>query len=248
MTQRTTGAEPEPGAGHGENDAVPFVQLTRQALDRGPRPRLRGWAHLIAAFVSIISGSVLSTYAWMTLPFGQALGVTVYAIATFVLFAVSGLYHRVPWRSMRTVRWWRRADHATIAVFIAATYTPLCLIILVPATAAGILAAAWAGALLSVVLNLFWISHPRWLAVVVYLVLGWLVVPLIPQLWTDSGPGVMGLLLAGGVLYSVGALMYGFRWPGRDARFFGYHEYFHAAVVIAALCHLVAVWIVVVQV
>ncbi len=247
MTGRTAITEADPGSRHREDPAGPLVPLTRHVLDRGPRPAMRGWSHLVAACLSLISGSVLSTYAWMTLPRAQALGVMVYAVSTFVLFAVSALYHRGPWRSTRAVRWWRRADHATIAVFIAATYTPLCLIILGPATAAGILTVAWTGALLSVGLKLVWITHPRWLSVVVYLVLGWLVVPLIPQLWAIAGPGVMWLLLAGGVIYSCGALIYGFRWPGRHARIFGYHEYFHAAVIIAAIFHLAAVWIVVAQ-
>lgn len=232
---------------HRDGEQEPLVQLTRYVIDRGQRPATRGWFHLIAAFLSVISGSVLSTYAWLTLPRGQAFGVTVYAVGVFALFAVSAMYHRGPWRSMRTVQWWRRADHATIAVFIAATYTPLCLIILQPMTATWMLTAAWAGALAGVVLNLVWISHPRWLAVTVYLVLGWLIVPLIPQLWNNAGPAVVWLLLIGGLVYSLGALIYGFRWPGRNARMFGYHEHFHAATIIAAIIHLVAMWIVVVQ-
>lgn len=231
----------------GRKSEEPLIALTRYVLDRGQRPATRGWFHLIAAFLSVVSGSVLSTYAWLTLPRGQALGVTIYAVGVFVLFAVSAMYHRGPWRSMSTVQWWRRADHATIAVFIAATYTPLCLIILQPRTATWMLTAAWVGALAGVVLNLVWISHPRWLAVVVYLVLGWLIVPLIPQLWNSAGPVVVWLLLIGGIVYSLGALIYGFRWPGRNARMFGYHEHFHAATIIAATIHLVAVWIVVVQ-
>ncbi len=247
---------PGDGARHGEdgdNDVTdrkpdePLIQLTRYVIDRGQRPATRGWFHLIAAFLSVISGSVLSTYAWMTLPWGQALGVTIYAVGVFVLFGVSAMYHRGPWRSMRTVQWWRRADHATIAVFIAATYTPLCLIALEPTTATWMLTAAWVGAFAGVVLNLVWITHPRWLAVAVYLVLGWLIVPLIPQLWSNAGPAVVWLLLAGGIVYSLGALIYGFRWPGRNARMFGYHEYFHATTIVAAVIHLVAVWLVVVQ-
>ncbi len=242
---------PDTGAVGGNRDRggndEPLIQLTRWVIDRGQRPATRGWFHLIAAFLSVISGSVLSTYAWMTLPWGQAFGVTVYAVGVFVLFAVSAMYHRGPWRSMRTVQWWRRADHATIAVFIAATYTPLCLIILEPRTATWMLTTAWVGALAGVVLNLVWIAHPRWLAVAVYLVLGWLIVPLIPQLWSNAGPLVVWLLLIGGVVYSLGALIYGFRWPGRNARMFGYHEYFHATTIVAAIIHLVAVWIVVVQ-
>ncbi|AZA08540.1 PAQR family membrane homeostasis protein TrhA [Corynebacterium pseudopelargi] len=213
--------------------------------DRGVRPLIRGWFHFFASLASIISGSVLSTIAWIKLPPLQAFGVTVYAIGVLVLFGVSAAYHRGPWRSSKTVKWWRRADHATIAVFIAATYTPLCLIALPGTPGLIMLLIAWIGALAGVVMNLVWIDHPRWLAVAVYLVLGWLIVPLIPQLWSNIGHLVVWLLLAGGLVYTVGAVVYGLRWPGRNAKIYGYHEHFHTATIIAAALHFVAIWMVV---
>ena len=222
------------------------ITLTREVFNRGPRPVTRGWFHFFAALASVVGGSVLSTYAWMTLAWGNALGVTVYAVGVVILFGVSAAYHLGHWRSACTVAWWRRADHATIAFFIAATYTPLCLLTLPAAQALTMLAVAWAGATLGIALNLVWITHPRWLDVVVYLVLGWLIVPLIPSLWATAGPAVVWLLFAGGVIYSLGALVYGFRWPGRRARIYGYHEHFHTATIIAAAVHQVAVWMVVV--
>ena len=211
----------ETGAATGADSARP--RRRRPLVDRGPRPLIRGWFHLVAAGLSVVSGTVLTTFAWMTLPWWQALGVTVYAVGLLTLFGVSAAYHRGPWRSEAAVCWWRRADHATIAVFIAATYTPLCLIVLEPAQAAWMLGTAWLGAVGGVVLNLVWIGHPRWLDVAVYLALGWLIVPLIPQLWHSAGPAVVWLLFAGGVVYSLGAVVYGARWPGRSARWYGYH-------------------------
>lgn len=222
------------------------ITLSRSVLNRGPRPVTRGWFHFFAAVASVVAGSVLSTFAWMTVSWWQALGVTLYAVGVVVLFGVSAAYHLGHWRSARTVQWWRRADHATIAFFIAATYTPLCLIVLPPGQAAWMLGVAWAGALAGITLNLLWITHPRWLAVTVYLVLGWLIVPLLPSLWTGAGPAVVWLLAAGGVIYSLGALVYGFRWPGRQSRVIGYHEHFHIATIVAAVVHQVAVWMVVV--
>ena len=145
------------------------------------------------------------------------------------------------------MQWWRRADHATISIFIAATYTPLCLIVFEPQTAATILVVSWIGGLGGAALNLVWINHPRWLDVVVYVGLGWVIVPLIPTLWASAGPAVVWLLFAGGVLYTVGAIVYGARWPGREARYYGYHEHFHTATIVAAVCHLVAIWIVATQ-
>ena len=109
------------------------------------------------------------------------------------------------------------------------------------------LAVAWAGGIGGAVLNLVWINHPRWLDVVVYVGLGWVIVPLLPTLWREAGAAVVWLLVAGGVIYTLGALVYGFKWPGRSARYYGYHEHFHTATVVAAVLHLVAIWMVVVQ-
>ncbi|MCQ9371127.1 hemolysin III family protein [Corynebacterium sp. 35RC1] len=217
--------------------------MRRWVYDRGQRPAMRGWFHLVAAWLSVVSGSVLATYGFMVLPWQQGIGVLVYALGVVGLFGVSAAYHRGPWKSLSAINWWRRADHSMIAVFIAATYTPLCLIAL-PGNW-WILTASWVGAAGAVVLNMWWIEHPRWLDVVVYLALGWLTVPLIPQLWVTAGPAVVWLLFAGGIVYTVGALFYGLQWPGKRAKILGFHEVFHLATVIAAIIHLVAVWIVV---
>lgn len=218
----------------------------KHLADRGQRPITRGWFHLVATFVMAIAGTVLTTFTWSHNPWTEGLAVTVYALAVILLFGVSALYHRGPWRTQAGVRWWRRADHSTIAVFIAATYTPLCTIVLPPKTALIMLVVAWTGALAQVALSLLWIAHPRWIDVVAYLVLGWLIIPLAPQLWAGAGPAVVWLLVAGGIVYSLGALMYGLKWPGRQAKIIGYHEYFHASTIVAAIVHMVAIWMVVV--
>lgn len=109
------------------------------------------------------------------------------------------------------------------------------------------LTVVWIGALGSVGLNLVWVNHPRWLSVIVYLSIGWLIVPLLPELWVTADATVVWMLLIGGIIYSLGALVYGFRWPGRNARRWGYHEHFHAATIMAAVFHQMAVWMVVVQ-
>ena len=215
----------------------------RPRVDRGIRPATRGWFHFGAAIASLVTGTSLTTYAFTTLAWWQALGVLIYSIGGLLLFGVSAAYHRGPWHSIRTVNWWRRADHATIAVFIAATYTPLCLLVLSPTAAAWLLSIAWLGAIAAAVMNLVWIDHPRFLDVIVYLALGWLIIPLAPQVWQNAGPAVIFLLLAGGITYSLGALVYGFKWPGREARIYGYHEHFHTATIVASVFHYIAVWV-----
>ena len=230
-----------------KNPPEHMVEKTRWVYDRGQRPLTRGWFHYGAAILAALAGAVLMTFAWMQIPWWQALGVTVYAVGVVGLFAVSAAYHLGPWKHRKTVDWWRRADHSTISIFIAATYTPLCLIVLHPVSAAWLLGIAWVGAIAAAILNLVWITHPRWLDVVVYLTLGWLIIPLIPQVWSQAGPAVVWLLLAGGIVYSLGALIYGFKWPGRNSRYFGFHEVFHISTIAAAAVHMVAVWMVVVQ-
>lgn len=223
------------------------IQRSYIMADRGERPLIRGWFHFFAAALSALSSAVLITFAWMTITWYEALGVTLYGAGVVLLFGVSAAYHLWPWQRAETVQWWRRADHATISIFIAATYTPLCLIVFAPKTAALMLTVAWAGGIGGAILNLVWINHPRWLDVVVYVGLGWIIVPLLPTLWHEAGAAVVWLLFAGGVIYTLGALVYGFKWPGRSARYYGYHEHFHTATVAAAICHLVAIWMVVVQ-
>lgn len=222
------------------------IERTYTVADRGPRPATRGWAHLVSAFFAAIASSVLITFSWMTLSWPYALSVSVYCAGLILLFAVSGLYHRGWWKSPETVQWWRRADHSTIAVFIAATYTPMCAILLEPPYSTWLLVVAWAGAIFGVILNMVWISHPRWLDVVVYIVLGWLVVPVIPVLHTQTDPAVIWLLFLGGVAYTVGAVIYGLKWPGRNAEIYGYHEHFHSLTIVAAILHHIAVWMIVV--
>lgn len=225
------------------HDREGLVQRTFFMVDRGPRPATRGWFHSAAAILMLAAASVLTTFSWMRLEWWQALGATVYGCGLIALFAVSALYHRIPWAKQKTVQAWRRADHAMIAVFIAATYTPFCLIVLPQAW--WLLAIVWGGAITSAVMKFFWLSRPRWVDVAIYVTLGWLIVPLVSQLWTNAGPAVVWLLLAGGVVYTVGAVAYGLKWPGRNARVYGYHEHFHTATIIAAIFHLVAVWIIV---
>lgn len=238
---------PTAASEHIAPDGTPLVPHTLWVADRGERPVVRGWFHMAAAFLAVISGSVLTTYAWLRLDWLPALGVTVYAVGFFLLFGVSAAYHRGPWRRASTITWWRRADHSTIAVFIAATYTPLCLLALPRLLGLAMLLIAWVGAAAGVLLSMVWINHPRWLDVVVYIALGWLIVPLLPQLWGGVGPAVVWLLFVGGVVYSGGAVIYGLQWPGREARRYGYHEHFHTATILAAVVHLVAVWMVVVD-
>src|SRR6185312_15221642 len=200
---------------------LPKAQL---ALSAGPvKPRLRGVSHQYAFFVSLGCGVGLILAASDA---RARLAASIYAVAVTALLGTSALYHRVTWRP-RARRWMRRLDHSMIFVLIAGTYTPVCLIALHGSLAHTILIVVWAGALGGVVFKLLWIDAPKWLFAAVYVALGWVAVAVFGELPAAIGwLGVAGLA-AGGLLYTLGAVVYASGWPDPSPRVFGYHEVFH---------------------
>jgi hemolysin III len=126
-------------------------------------------------------------------------------------------------------------------VLVAGTYTPFALLVLAPTMGWTILGVVWGGAVAGVAMSLLWIDAPRWLTALLYVVLGWVGFVVLPQLWDRAGPLTVALLAAGGVLYTVGAVVYARQRPDPAPRVFGYHEVFHALVIAAALAHFTAV-------
>jgi hemolysin III len=196
------------------------------------KPLLRGVSHEIAAGVALAGLVALVLLA----PGPRArLGALVYGSSLVALFSVSALYHRPTW-SPRARLWMRRLDHSAIFLLIAGTFTPICLLI-GDERARTLLAVVWAGAGLGVLRALLWPEAPRLVATALYLLLGWAAVPLVPAMYRALGTGPLLLLAAGGMLYSVGAVIYATRSPDPFPRVFGYHEIFHALVVAAAGLH-----------
>ncbi|MGZ4275154.1 MAG: PAQR family membrane homeostasis protein TrhA [Solirubrobacteraceae bacterium] len=217
-------------------------QLAEYLLPDGlPRPRLRGWLHLGAVPVALALGVLLVLLA----PTGKAtLAAAIYALAVVALFATSGTYHRGRWRP--PVRaWLQRVDHAMIFVLIAGTYTPICLLALAGTMGTVLLAVVWIGAATGTAMNLLPWRVPRWLGVVIYLLLGWAAVVAVPGLIAGIGIGPCVLVLLGGLLYTAGAVIYALRRPDPLPTTFGYHEVFHACTVLAAGAHyaVIAFWV-----
>ncbi len=195
------------------------------------KPRLRGVFHQWAFFVSLAAGALLIAIA----PAGRATVATaVYAVSVGAMFGVSALYHRVNWSSQAARRWMRRLDHSMIFFLIAGTYTPFALLALDGALATAILIAVWAGALAGVILNLVWVDSPKWVTAVVYVSLGWVAVVAFPELVSRIGVAGTVLLGAGGILYTLGAVVYAAQRPDPAPAVFGYHEIFHVLVIAAA--------------
>jgi hemolysin III len=204
-------------------------------------PRLRGVLHAGAFPVAIAAGGVLIALApTATARFAAA----VYAVTSALLFGVSAAYHRGHF-SGRARDVLHRLDHANIYLIIAGTYTPFALLALRGDARTAVLAVIWAGAAAGVAFRVLWLSAPRWLYTLLYIVLGWTAVFVLPQLLRGAGAAALVLLLAGGVLYSLGGLVYGLRRPDPYPGWFGFHEVFHALTVAAYITQYVAVSLVV---
>jgi hemolysin III len=206
-------------------------------MDVQLRPRLRGVFHQYAFFVSIGLGALLVAGASGA---GERLSAAVFACTVATMFGVSALYHRVVW-APGTRRWMRRLDHAAIYLLIAGTYTPFALLALSGAWRWTILPIVWGGALAAIALKLAWIDAPTWLTAVVAVALGWAGVVALPELWSRAGATGVALLGLGGILYTVGAVVYAARRPDPLPAVFGYHELFHVLVIAAAACQYGAV-------
>ncbi len=211
-------------------------------LSASLKPRLRGVFHQWAFLASVPLGLALVIAA------GDArarIALTTYAVSLAALFGVSALYHRISWRSLAARRRIRRLDHSMIFVLIAGSYTPFAVLVLHGPLATAILIGAWAGAILGVAFNLLWGNPPSWLRAALCVGLGWIAVAALPQLGAAIGIVGLTLLGLGGVLYTVGGVVYAVRRPDPAPAVFGYHEVFHILVIVAAALQytVIAFWI-----
>ena len=207
------------------------------------KPRLRGVFHQWACGCSVPLGLVMIIAAGTT---RARIALSVYTLSLTGLFGASALYHRINWRSATAREWTRRLDHSMIFVLIAGSYTPFAMLVLHGPLAIAILVAVWAGALLGVAFNLVWSDAPTWLHAALYVCLGWVAVAALPQLAGAIGIGGMVLLALGGVLYTLGAVVYAVKRPDPVPSVFGYHEVFHGLVIAAAAlqCAVIAFWVI----
>jgi hemolysin III len=213
-----------------------MTSTAREIVEEELRPLLRGVSHAYAFWAALVATIVLTA---LVDPGAPRVSAVVYGAGLCALFAASGTYHRWRWNP----RWrplLRRIDHSTIFVFIAASYTPVALLVMHGALRWVILAAAWTGALVGIVLSVAWITRPRVLSAACYLALGWVSVVALPQMVQRMAVAPLVLLAAGGVLYSLGAVVYATRRPNPWPTTFGFHEVFHVLVIAAATVQFVA--------
>jgi len=199
-------------------------------------PKLRGWFHLGATPIVIIASLVLFILSKSSFKFAVA----IYSLTAILLFSVSAVYHRVPWSPAKK-KIWRRFDHANINLLIAGSYTPFAVTLLEGRDRTILLSVVWIGAAAGVAMRIFWLGAPRWLYVANYLLLGWVAVAYMPQLYRAGGLWILLPIIIGGLFYSVGAIFYALKRPGREAKYFGFHELFHICVLAAWISQYVAI-------
>ncbi len=170
----------------------------------------------------------------------QLVAFGVFGLSLISLYTASSLYHLLP-LSPAGVAKLRRLDHMSIFLLIAGTYTPFCLLALEGAWRWGLLSLIWVLALCGVLLKLFLMDAPRWLSVILYLGMGWVAVIAAPALFRAVPVGGMAWVLAGGLTYSTGALVYALRRPNLVPGVFGFHELWHLFVLAGSACHFWAV-------
>jgi hemolysin III len=208
------------------------------------KPKLRGWLHLGTAPLTLAAGVVL--IALSPTPITRV-GSALFTLTALILFTVSAIYHRGTW-SPRTWAFLRRFDHSNIFLLIAGSYTPFALMFLSGSARTLLLSIVWTGAILGVVFRVFWTDAPRWLYVPIYIALGWAAVFFIPQ-FADGARAfdpavaiaVLVLVAAGGILYTLGGVVYGLKRPNPFPSWFGFHEVFHTFTILAFATHYVGV-------
>jgi hemolysin III len=224
------GLRPEP------TPTTPPGEVLAEAIEQ-VKPRLRGWLHAAMAPLALVAGIVLIALAPTRT---GVIGGAVFLAASVLLFGTSGIYHRRTW-SPRGEAVMRRMDHANIYVFIAASYTPMGLLMLQGTSRALLLSLIWASALGGLAFRLLWLSAPRWLYTVLYIAMGWAAMAWLPAFYRSGGPTIVALILGGGLCYTLGAVVYGRKRPNPWPGWFGFHEIFHAGTIGGFVCHYIAI-------
>lgn len=208
------------------------------------KPKLRGWLHAGTVPFVVAAGVVLIVLSPTT---ETKVGSAVFIGSALLLFGVSAIYHRGTWQPAVWALL-RRFDHANIFVLIAGTYTAFAMLLLDGTSRLVLLLVIWLAALAGVLFRVFWTGAPRWLYTPIYIGMGWAAVFFIPdfidgadKLGTPVAVATLVLVASGGVLYTLGAVIYGLKKPNPKPEWFGFHEIFHTFTILAFIAHYVAV-------
>lgn len=201
------------------------------------KPFLRGHFHQAAFFFCLGACAMLLAECK---DIKSVIAILIYSVSLCGLFGVSALYHRIEWKHNARM-WMRRLDHAFIFILIAGTGTPICFLVLNEAHGTHFFIAVWSAALIGTIQSLFWVKAPKWVSAILYIAVGWMAVPYLPEIYHALGLSKLILLLIGGVCYTIGALVYAIKYPNPSPLYFGYHEIFHVLVIVAAMFHFLMI-------
>lgn len=203
----------------------------------GARPRFRGVSHHVAFYVALVAGAVLLAGASDRRTMAV---IALYVVSLAGMFGASALLHRSDW-GPRAFAWLRRIDHAMIFACIAGTYTPFCLLAMDSPAGVRLLILVWSAAGLGILRALLWPHAPRAVSSGLYLVVGWVMLVYFPEVHAALDPAAFALLVIGGAVFTVGAVVYLLRRPDPWPTVFGYHEVFHVLIVLGCVCHFAAI-------
>ncbi|MEI2808829.1 MAG: hemolysin III family protein [Nocardioides sp.] len=201
------------------------------------KPKLRGWLHLATAPLTLAAGIVLIA---LSPDAPTRLAAAIYTLSAVLLFSISAVFHRGRW-SPRVEAVLQRFDHANIFLLIAGSYTPFTFLLLDGMDRTILLTVVWVGSALGVLFRIFWVGAPRWLYTGIYIGLGWAAAFYFPVFVSTAATSVLVLMIVGGVLYTLGGIVYGLRRPDPSPRWFGFHEVFHSFTIAAFVVHYVGI-------
>ena len=206
------------------------------------REPINALTHLLGAVLSLIGTLFLLIPRNNIPPFSPAsiISILVFGISLILLYTTSGIYHLVNTTDARLLRL-KKLDHSMIFVLIAGSYTPFCLLSLTGAWKWSIISIVWGLALVGIILKMFWINMPRWLSTFFYIGMGWIALFALQPLYKSLSFGGFSFLALGGIMYTVGGIIYGLKKPNISSNF-GFHELFHIFVMLGSACHYWAVF------
>ncbi len=201
------------------------------------KPLLRGHFHQAMFFIVLGAGIPLIINSR---GFAAQASVSIYVLCALMMFGISSLYHRVTWSPERRALW-KKLDHAGIYLMIAGTFTPVSILGLGAESGFKCLVTIWIVAFVGIIQSIFFVNIPKMLSASIYLFAGYLIIPYVSELNQTIGASNVWLLVAGGIVYTLGALSYGLKRPAFYPRYFGYHELFHLLVNAGAILHFLVV-------
>ena len=202
------------------------------------REPISSLTHLLGAFLSLIGLILLIKYSLDTSNVYNTITLAVFGVSSILLYSASSTYHQCL-SSEKVIKVLRRVDHSMIYVLIAGTYTPICLIALKGRIGTFLFLGVWLLAFIGILLKIVWFDAPRWLYTGFYILMGWISVFAIVPIIRAVSIGGFIWLLAGGLFYTIGAVIYATKRPKINLKLFGFHEIFHIFIMLGSLCHYI---------